>query len=230
MIEPAMKEQNHPCQINDMKCYIQLQVFTGEEVNEPEDKTERWMGPSKTVFTQTIRHSSIYVMLSPFLLVIEQDNSNNGSRSSCHETWAYEYTFNWATYMAPSGMSPERMSHGTVTVKNTLDKVCSAIEMVDDYTMKIDFLIENHDWKVEMKPHDTLFWDELCGGLKETPVWVKKMHIPTIDFNMGSLDFFLTITLLLPSGEVIDIDKDQGVQIPGDFFIIGNVKKMKKRS
>ncbi|GJJ13686.1 hypothetical protein Clacol_007942 [Clathrus columnatus] len=230
MIEPAMKEQNYSCQINDTKGYVQLQVFTGEKVNEPEDKTERWIGPLKSIFTQTIRHNPIYVVLSPLLLVIEQSDSNNGS--CCRGTWTYEYTFNWSTHTDRYNDMPEKNRHGTVTVENTLNKAFPAIGLADDYTMKIRFLIEKDDWNVETKPHDPTFWDELGGGVKETPRWVKNMnvHIPAIDFNMGSLDFFLTTNLLLPSREVIDIDKNLGVQVPNDFFIIGNVKKIRKRS
>ncbi|GJJ09135.1 hypothetical protein Clacol_003357 [Clathrus columnatus] len=219
MIEPGLKKQGYSSRLEDTKGSIQIQVNTGKKINEPENIVSS--GSLGTILTEC-RNTAINIVLPDLQLVLEQKPSNN--KPYCSGSWAYKYSFSW--YMKTQGIGPE----GTVNVENTLAEDSFPIELDNNYTLKMTFQVRREKWEVKTTAADKTFWEKWNGGVEITPSWVSSMNAnhPKMDIDMGSLNFFVTTNLLLPSREVIDIDTSLGVQVPGDFYIVGNVKKSLK--
>ena len=114
---------------------------------------------------------------------------------------------------------------GGITATHTLDKPLCLCAIVDDYTLSIRCSIVKDDWKVDLASDDQSWWDKFCGGTKDIPDWIKHLssELPNLALELGSLYFFLTTNLLMPTRKVIKIDSYYGIQVPGDFYLVGKV-------
>ncbi|GJJ09110.1 hypothetical protein Clacol_003332 [Clathrus columnatus] len=193
---------------------LYLSVDTKERLEEPEYTV--WDDPLLITY-----HSAINVLLPKLQLTLEQDPTSKPG--FCRGSWSYEYRFSWSAAVVGLGES-----RGSATVQNTLNDNFP-IKISEDYKLTLNFKVLKDDWSVKVIPDSTDFWDQLGGGSDQTPTWILSMNIgiPDLEINMGSLDYFLTTNLLLPTRKVIDIDTELGLQIPGDFFIVGNVETSK---
>jgi len=116
--------------------------------------------------------------------------------------------------------------NGTVTAKHELDKALRTFSVLDDSTLTIDCSITQADWTVALEGAEKSFWEKLLGGASEVvPQWIKALSVAMPDFKIsfGKLDFFLTTNLLMPGKKLIEIDHDIGIQVPGDFYIVGKL-------
>ncbi|KAF8573550.1 hypothetical protein K439DRAFT_1665766 [Ramaria rubella] len=117
-------------------------------------------------------------------------------------------------------------SHGSVTVTGKFEKHVSGFTLdADNYILKVDFPIKKEDWVLIMDPDDVKWYDIFTFGTKDIPSWVHDMLIdlPTLKLNLGKLKFFLTTNLLMPNQKIIKLDTGVGLQVVGDFFLVGDL-------
>ncbi|GJJ09107.1 hypothetical protein Clacol_003329 [Clathrus columnatus] len=218
MIEPGLKNQGYSGELDNTTRSLQIQIDTKKEIHEPEDK-------KSSMYSSTTYHTAINVVLPKLQLVLEQNPSDKPAY--CRGSWSYKYKFSWDEYSA-LGDGSDR--NGSVTVENTLDEDTYPVKLENEYTLEVNFKIRKEKWKVTATPDSQSFWDIINGGSTKVPSWTKDLNVflPEMNIDMGSLDFFLTTNLLLPSREVIDIDTKLGVQVPGDFYLVGSVENSRK--
>ncbi|GJJ09104.1 hypothetical protein Clacol_003326 [Clathrus columnatus] len=206
MIEPSLKKQGYSGFMNNTIGSIQLQIDTKKKVYEQAHVD------SGTNFMKTY-HTEINIVLPELKLVLEQNPSDKPA--CCRGSWNYKYKFDWRDYhVYQEGITSDR--YGSVTVENTLNEDAYTVKLKDEYTLQVNFTIRKEKWDVTATPDDQDFWNLINGGSKEVPPWTKDLNVflPEMSIDMGSLNFFLTTNLLLPSREVIDIDTSLGVQVP----------------
>lgn len=154
------------------------------------------------------------------LPTISQDAGGNGPTT-------YDYHFGWMCVYAPLPKSDSigTVVNGGITATHTLNHSLNTCAILDDSTLQVDCSITRGDWSVSFAGDDQSWISTFLGGRKEVPDWMKQLsvEVPSFQICFGKLDFFLTTNLLMPNRKVISIDTTAGLQIPGDFYVVGKV-------
>lgn len=125
----------------------------------------------------------------------------------------------------PSTIKSHR--HGTVTVGLSLSKTfkySSIAKATDKKLLGMNFAVNADDYGYKISVHNAS-----CGGNLESDIKsALKSHIgkvlPAISFNFDSLSYFSATNLLFPGKQILEIDKAEGIHVPTDMILLGNVK------
>ncbi|KAH7881756.1 hypothetical protein F5I97DRAFT_1810475 [Phlebopus sp. FC_14] len=205
VIRPALQASNFVSEeLNDTTGSLEMKIDTGKRVHR--DSFRYDVPGSSALSYEWYKADAIDVTLPPLTLTLKE---SLGSPTYL-ATWEWQYSCKWAYDDAgPSGAYgavEDHVTKGTTTGIHTLPK---------------------NDWNVTFKPEDRSGWDSFWDGPDVVPIWMKGLdvEIPDFDLQLGSVDFFLTTNLLFPGDkQVIDIDRTAGLHIPGDVYLVGNVK------
>ncbi|EMR63977.1 hypothetical protein UCREL1_9073 [Eutypa lata UCREL1] len=222
MIKPTFRSQGFTGSLVDSKGEIRLSVDTGKKVH-----ADSWRDSDYVILSdgkKAIR-SVDEINATPPNLTLSLHTANN--KSGCRGEWTYDYHFGWMCVYAPLPKSDSigTVVNGGITATHTLNHSLNTCAILDDSTLQVDCSITRGDWSVSFAGDDQSWISTFLGGRKEVPDWMKQLsvEVPSFQICFGKLDFFLTTNLLMPNRKVISIDTTAGLQIPGDFYVVGKV-------
>ncbi|EAW19828.1 uncharacterized protein NFIA_094480 [Aspergillus fischeri NRRL 181] len=204
VIEQTVTKQGFAVSMDNSDGGVTLSIDTKKQVHRDAEYRVEKLGDGST---NEYKVSAIDKTPGNLRVTLNEDSSH---QAQCLGSWKFDYHFTWSFYHDDryAGMGGRSYgSNGGITATHTLDK-------------KLAF-----DWSVDLVGDDKNWWEQFCGGTKTIPDWVKNLSVqmPTFTLHLGSLYFFLTTNLLLPSQQVITVDTRTGIQIPGDLYLVGFV-------
>ncbi|KAH7885609.1 hypothetical protein F5I97DRAFT_1928994 [Phlebopus sp. FC_14] len=215
VIKPTLEAAKFTAKgLSDTTGSLEVKIDTGKRVN----RNKFYYKSSGSDTYTSYSGDPIDVTLPPLILTLKE---NAGSPT---------YATSWEWH-GPWGISLDHEKHGTMTATHTLPKDPNqnpkVLSLLDDYSLKIDCPISEDDWNVSFKVDDWSDWQIFWKGRQTGSQWMKGLDVEVPDFvlQLGSVDFFLTTNLLFPGNkQVIDVDRTAGLHIPGDLYIVGQVK------
>ncbi|KAJ3832648.1 hypothetical protein F5878DRAFT_702971 [Lentinula raphanica] len=144
-------------------------------------------------------------------------------------------TFSQSSIKEPGGpiqwMPSTKKFDGSFNTTYTLNKTIELTNLTDE-DLSINIGAEPHDWKTVAVPDEgDGFWGQIgqiFGGSHnpgDIPSFVRDTTMGGISFSFsfGKLRFFSVTNVLLPGEKVIDVNIQNGLGMPRDCVIVGNV-------
>ncbi|KAJ3710492.1 hypothetical protein C8R42DRAFT_648802 [Lentinula raphanica] len=177
----------------------------------------------------------------PLTLTFSQSNGF-GKPATLNIFWEYKYKSTWNgsqckrySIKDPGGpiewMPSTRDFHGSFNTTYTLNKTIELTDLTDQ-DLSISIGAEPNDWKTVAVPDEgDGFWGQIgqiFGGSYnpgDIPSFVRDTTMGGISFSFsfGKLRFFSVTNVLLPGEKVIDVNIQNGLGMPRDCVIVGNV-------
>ncbi|KAJ3746985.1 hypothetical protein EV360DRAFT_89905 [Lentinula raphanica] len=177
----------------------------------------------------------------PLKLTFSQSNGF-GKPATLNIFWEYKYKSTWSgsqckrySIKEPGGpiqwMPSTKKFHGSFNTTYTLNKTIELTNLTNE-DLSINIGAEPHDWKTVAVPDEgDGFWGQIgqiFGGSHnpgDIPSFVRDTTMGGISFSFsfGKLRFFSVTNVLLPDEKVIDVNIQNGLGMPRDCVIVGNV-------
>ncbi|KAJ4478189.1 hypothetical protein J3R30DRAFT_2874429 [Lentinula aciculospora] len=178
----------------------------------------------------------------PLTLTFSHSNGF-GNPATLHISWEYKYLSTW------NGTKVKRYSiydeggiiqwlpstnnyHGSFNTTYTLNKTIDLIDLTDE-DLSISIAVQPSDWQTVVVPNEgDGFWGQISqifGGSYDSGTIPSFVRDTTMDakinfsFSFGTLRFFSVTNVLLPGEKVIEVNIKNGLGIPRDCVIVGNV-------
>ncbi|PSS18890.1 hypothetical protein PHLCEN_2v3205 [Hermanssonia centrifuga] len=178
---------------------------------------------------------------SPLMLTFSHSNGFD-KPATLHIHWQYGYKSTWNGVQikrfwlndsdGPGQWVPDaKKCDGSFNTAYTLDKTISLTDLSDeDLSINVD--ARSDEWRTDAVPDaGNGFWGDISavfGGTAhqgDIPSFVQDTTMGGIGFKLsfGALRFFSVTNILLPGQKVIDVNIKNGLCIPRDCAILGNV-------
>ncbi|PSS18889.1 hypothetical protein PHLCEN_2v3204 [Hermanssonia centrifuga] len=178
---------------------------------------------------------------SPLMLTFSHSNGFD-KPATLHIYWQYKYKSTWNGVQikrfwlkdpdGPGQWVPDtKKCDGSFNTTYTLDKTISLTDLSDeDLSINVD--ARSDEWRTDPVPDaGNGFWGDISavfGGTAhqgDIPSFVKDTTMGGIEFTLsfGKLRFFSVTNILLPGQKVIDVNIKNGLCVPRDCTILGNV-------
>jgi hypothetical protein len=130
--------------------------------------------------------------------------------------WKFSFEVGWSM----SGWGYQ--ASGTVKTTDKLNKkkyIDSS--SLSDYKVRLDASLKADDWELQYET-DNSEWDKVFGAVDWIPNFAQvQPKLPSFDFQLFDIDFFLTTNLLLPNKKVIKFKTTPGARMPRDLYLVG---------